>query len=429
LRIKPYLLKKLKHPEHISFQYVLLGFFLQFLIFQFSEGLFAESGDFAERQIQSVLIRNGFENVAVSQDSSEIIITYENRVYRFEVRAIYEVLSLVAKQIGTRTNCILIPQNRGVPLVTVTVDSNAFRFILDGKNREGCSIPGFEVSFNVEPHWLKLRNRKKENSSAMKLDATIHPQFKAQFGNVNDAIESQINLAPSVSTTAWKGMSLSAQWIFPIQNELDYEGDYGRPGLLTLNQTIRFPSSTFVSGTVGYFSEHRYGMDLEVKKFLKNGRWAASANVGYTGFAAYLKHTWLYSDIADWTYFLSGEYRFSTLDFVIKATYGKFLYRDKGLRLDMVRQFDEVDIGFFIITTEAGRNGGIAFTIPIFPSKRLSPKRVRVSPALYFPWSYWYRGQPVYGIQYTTCSGIDGFIKKLNPDFVTNQLSRIPINH
>ncbi len=255
----------------------------------------------------------------------------------------------------------------------------------------------------------------------MKLDVFVHPQFNAQFGNYINTVESQINLAPAVSTTLWKGMFLSAQWIFPLQNELGYEGDFARPGLLTLNQTVRLPYNTFLSGTAGYFTQHRYGADLEVKKFWRNGRWAVGVNMGYTGFAAYLKGVWYWSDMDTWTGFLYGEYRFPKLDFTIKATCGKFIYRDKGLRLDAFRQFGEVTVGFFTIKTTRGRNGGFSISIPIFPPKRLSPSRIRISPALYFPWSYRYTGFADYGMQYATGSSVDEFIRGYHPDFLRNQ--------
>jgi hypothetical protein len=388
-----------------------------------SAHLSARNDDSAEKRLQTDLVRYGFENVAVCRDSAELIVTYENRITRFEVRAIREALRIVARRIESPTRCILIPQNRGIPLMAVIVDSSALRSREHGEQDGFLPVSGFDATLDIEPYWGKIRNRTRENSSSMKLDVFIHPQFKAQFGNVIDAVQSQVNLAPAVSTVPWKGLSLAAQWIFPLQNELGYEGDHDRPGFLTLNQTVRLASRTFVSGTIGYFSEHRYGGDLEIRKYWKNGRWAADFNVGMTGFAAWAENGWIYSDLADWTCFLSGEYRFPELDLTLKAGVGKFLYQDNGWRFDACRQFGEVGIGFYAVTTDEGRNGGFSLTIPVFPSKRMSPRRIRVSPALYFPWSYRYRGMPVYGIQYETQNRLDGFLENLNPDFVKSQLS------
>lgn len=378
----------------------------------------------SELRIQADLVRHGFENVAVSADSSEVIIAYENRVFRFEARAMIEVLRIAFRGVAVPANTVLIPQNRAVPLVAVLLDSSACHRFLAGNRSE--SPGGITVRFDCEPYWRRLRNRTLANASKMKLDVLVHPQFKAQFGSPNDAVESQINLAPAASTMLWKGMSLSGQWILPVQNEMEYEGDYARPGLLTLNQTVRLPSNTFVSGTAGYFTEHRYGVDLEAKTFWKNGRRAAGLRLGYTGFAAYLKNVWYYDDLSDWNAIAYAEVRFPSLDLVSKLSGGRFLYGDEGFRLDMVRQFGESTIGFFTVYTNGGRNGGFQVSLPVFPARRMRPNRIRVSPALYFPWSYRYRGLPVYGIEYETGQKVDGFMKNCNPDFIVNQLNAWP---
>lgn len=403
-----------------------LGFHLrrmQSVIFlSFMGPLFAGSTGPMEAQIQNALIRHGFENVAVCEDGSRVIIAYENRVYRFEARAILEVLKLAVQSAPSQANYVLIPQNRAVPLVAVLIDSSACRRIMRNRTGRQESLRGLMVQLDIQPYWRKLLDRNRLHLSSMKLDIFIHPQVKAQFGSPNDAVESQFNFAPSASMTMWKGMSISAQWIFPVQNEMDYEGDHARPGLLTLNQTLRLPSDVFVSGTAGYFTEHRYGGDLEVKIFRKNGRWAAGMKVGYTGFAAYLKNVWYYSGLSDWNAAADVETRLPSLDLVLRMSCGKFLYGDNGFRLDAFRQFGETGIGFFAVYTDGGRNGGFRLSLPVFPAKRMSPRRIRISPALTFPWSYRYRGLPVYGMEYETENRIDSFMKNLNPDYIRRQL-------
>jgi hypothetical protein len=402
-------------------RWLLHPIFLVLLFFHTIGDLNAQDHASVINEIQAALAAHGFENVIVVQDGRDIIATYENRVYRYEVKALREALKLAVKYSQLHNDIVIIPQNRGIPIMAVKVDSNACR-LLPSHEGGGFHASGFEATLGVEPYWHRLKDAQKTNASAMKLDIFVHPQFIAQFGNLRDAMQSQVNLAPAASTTLWRGMSLSAQWIFPIQNELGYEGDHGRPGFVTLNQTVRLPANTFVSGTAGYFSEHRFGCDLEVKRFWNNGRWAAGVNCGVTGFAAYSKGVWYYSDVASWTYSVTSQYRFPEFDLTLKAGYGRFLYQDDGWRIDVFRQFDEVEFGFFALSTEGGKNGGFSLSIPIFPSKRMVPGRVRLSPAFYFPWSYRYRGMPVYGIRYETQNDIDDFMKNLNPDFVENQL-------
>ena len=374
--------------------------------------------------IISVLARHGFENVAVIEDTAEVIITYENRIYRFEVRAVQEVLNLLPGLPAPGKKLILIPQKRGIPIVAVVFGnySGVWPLIIG----TACGECRFVVdaALDVESYWRKLKQVPKSNPSFMKFDGFVHPQFRVQFGNVLDAMESQVNLAPALSMSAWSGMQVSGQWIFPIQNELGTEGDHGRPGLLTLNQTMRLPCHSFVSGTLGYFTQHRYGADLEVKKFWSNGRMAVAAEAGYTGYAEYHKNGWYYSDPDRWTWHLSAETRFAAVDLTVKLTCGRFIYRDTGFRLDAARQFGETAIGFFGLRTDRGRNGGFSISVPLFPSKRQQPKRVRVSPAPYFPWSYRFKGLPLQGLQYSTANSIDEFLFNLNPDFIRNQLIR-----
>src|SRR5690606_38674017 len=110
------------------------------------------------------------------------------------------------------------------------------------------------------------------NPSAFKFDATIQPQLRTGFGNFSYRVESQINLAPGISTSLWPGMRLPAQVIIPLQNELDESESQVRPGLLTLNQTLRPLPGTLVSATVGYFTNNQYGLDAAVQHELFDGR-------------------------------------------------------------------------------------------------------------------------------------------------------------
>jgi hypothetical protein len=394
-----------------------------FLIFLITKEAFTQEVFSIEKQIQMAMAEHGFENVAVCKDTNRVIIGYENRVYRHEVRAIREALEVVSK-FNNQQTIILVPQDRGVPLLAVSVNWDVYRNRLNKKKENDSSNSGIEVSLDVEPYWQRLKDQSIVNPSTMKFDIVVYPQYRALFGNFNNPVASQINLAPALSTSLWNGMQFSAQWIIPLQNELEEEGNYGRPGLLTFNQTIRIPNNTFVSATVGYFTQHQYGVDVEAKRFLDNGRWAIGANIGYTGYASYLHSTLYYSNLQYWSYFLNCEYRYSDLDVTMKATYGRFLYEDRGVRFDVLRQFGEIDIGFFCIATKNGTDGGFNFSVPIFPGKRLSPGLVRISPAPYFPWEYRYRGDSMESVRYTTANSIDAFIEKLNPDYVKNQLSK-----
>ena len=373
-------------------------------------------------KLERSLIENGFENVSVILEDGRAIVTYENRIYRHEMRAIREAMATLLPAAEEGLDITLVPQNTKTSLVAITIPADVCLSLLNGEASDEEFASTVDVSLDVDSTWREAQRVQKANSSLHKLDIVVYPQFRAQFGDYGEPVRSQLNLVPEINIVLWKGMSLAAQLIIPLQNDLGGEGNHWRPGLLTVNQTLRLPRNTFISATLGYFTLHRYGTDLEIKKYFANGRWSIRANVGYNGFATYRERIWYLSDIGILTTLFNAEYRFSPFDLSLRVTYGKFLHQDKGWRFDILRQFGEVDIGFFAIKTEVGTNGGFNFSMPIFPPRYLPTWYVRISPAKEFPFEYRYKRFQNSGVQYDTGKNIDKFMKRLNPDYIKNQM-------
>lgn len=367
------------------------------------------------------LVKEGFENVAVARENQELIVTYENRRYRDELAAAQEVIVVVLSLTKEELHVTLIPQNRKIPLVAMRLAVNQGDKPANGKSTAAVGS-AVEADFDCDASWKKLRALPRTNASTWKIDLVVHPQINAEFATYNNPVASQINLAPALNTSLWKGMSLFAQLIIPIHNELEKEGDDVRPGLLAVNQAIRLPRNIFVSASLGYFTQHRYGFDVEAQKYFLNGKTSVGANFGYTGHASYFKGAWSYSPLAHQTMSLNSEFRLPRVDLSLRATYGKFLYQDTAWRLDLVRQFKETDFGFFVLRSEGKLNTGFHFSVPIFPPKHLRASRVRIRTAEYFTWEYRYKGFPNSGVLYDTGNSIHNFLKRLNPNYVTNQV-------
>lgn len=392
------------------------------LSFAFGEIRLNDRNNVLADSMTARLIKNGFENVAATWQDRHAVVTYENRIFRYEIKAVQEVIILLMPLVKQQRYLTLIPQNENIPLVAVTVPVDEYLAFIKQEISIEKFVSTVEVSIDTDSAVRKLAGKQKINRSFYKFDILVTPQLKAQFGQRSDPIEVQINIAPELSTFLWKGMRLSAQVIIPLQNELNKEEDLVRPGLITLSQTFRLPQTTFFSTTAGYFTEQRYGVDFNIRKYFQNGRWAIGANLGYTGFASYLKGVWSYTDLDMLTTSMSADYRLSRFDLILGATYGRFLNKDKGLRLDILRQFGEVDIGFFALKTDTDTNGGFNFSIPIFPAKYLPARRLRISPASTFRWEYRYKGLDINGRQYKTGNRIIDFMKKLDPEYIKNEL-------
>lgn len=360
------------------------------------------------------LLQSGFENVSVVLEDGNMVVAYENRVFRHEIRAIRQVMAILFPIVGQNIDVTLIPQNRGIPLVAITMTANEYLRLSNWEISDEEFAFAVDISLDVDQIWRKMRKYQKENVSFHKFDIVIHPQFKALFGDFDNRTKAQINLAPKMNTALWRGMLLSAQLIIPLYNELDEEEDHWRPGLLTINQTFRVPYNSFISATVGYFTRDRYGTDLEIRRYFADGKWAIGANIGYTGYASYLEGTWRYSDIDYLTAFFDVECRVSQFNLTLSAMYGRYLFRDKGWRFSILRQFGEVDIGFFALKTERGGNAGFSVCIPIFPSRYSPARRIRLRPAEELSLEYRYKRLPESSVQYETGNGIDQFMKELD---------------
>jgi hypothetical protein len=398
--------------------------FLFFLISLFSLPLTALSQDensLAGRLAQE-LVKDGFENVAVVQENQDLIVTYENRRFRDELAAAKEVIAAILSLAKEELNVTLIPQNRKIPLVAIHLDVNKGAETANGKSSTAAGWAVTEVNLDFAASWKKLQAIPRANASTWKIDVAVHPQVHAEFATYNNPVAPQINLAPALNTSLWKGMSILAQLIFPLYNELEKEGDYVRPGLLAVNQVLRLPRNIFVSASIGYFTQNRYGFDIEAQKYFLNGRASVGANWGYTGYASYFKGTWSYSPVEHQIMLLNSEFRLPRFDLSLRATYGKFLYQDTAWRVDLVRQFKEADFGFFVLRSEGETNTGFHFSVPIFPPKHLRAGRARIRTAEYFTWEYRYKGFPDSGVLYDTGNRIHNFMKRLNPNYVKNQV-------
>jgi hypothetical protein len=374
------------------------------------------------------LVNNGFENIRVKIDEQRVVIAYENRVYRFDVEALKEILKIVVTELNDQQKIILIPQNRKIPIVSIETS------VADCKNYFNSTSSGKEfasklkIDFNTDSIFSEIQKEELVNSSSFRFDITVKPQLKFEFGPYEKPVISQINIVPEIKTSWWKGMNFNYEFILPVFNEFGTKQDSVRPGIVALNQVFRFSNNYFVSTSAGFFTQNRYGFDLEVKKYTFNGDLNFGFNFGLTSIASFSGMARLYYyDAFTWTGSLSCEYRVTKYDLTLGLMVGKFLMGDESFRLDVSREFGEVEIGFFAIRSRTGiSNGGINLTIPLFPSHYWKPGFVRLRTNENFSWSYLVKTNTdqLIGLRYNTGNRLGIYNKKLNPSFIKNYFSK-----
>ena len=261
------------------------------------------------------------------------------------------------------------------------------------------------------------------NSSFRKIDIVIYPQIVAEFGNFNDPIETQINIIPSIETTLWKGMNLTAQVIFSLQNDFkEYENSI-RPGIISLEQSLKIGRTFFINIGVGQFTNNRYGIDISVFKPIIQGKIYFLFRNGITGYSTITDNRWKYTRADNYTFLLSAGWFMKKYCLQTQITYGKYIHSDYGWRADISRQFKEVNIGFFYMETNNVANGGFYFSVPIPPRKYKNNKSVRIIPAQNFSWQYTGKKIPNEGQYYNTGTKWNEIIIEYNPQYLRKEVA------
>jgi hypothetical protein len=336
-------------------------------------------------------------------------------------------LKIVGGLIVDQKEVVLIPQNRKIPIVAMESEVSDLKKYISAEISATEYAARLNIIFNTDDIWQIMKNETEYNSSNTKFDITLKPTVAAQFGEYSDPVKWQLNLVPGITTGLWEGMNINYELIVPIHNDLSPMEDSVRTGLAVINQTIRFPNSLFVSTSLGYFTKNRYGFDIEGKQYFSNGNINIGMNLGYTSYLTFAGFHYYYTDNFELTASISGEFRIPEYDLSLNIAAGKFLYGDKSIRFDLIREFGEINITFTAIKSTSGSfNGGFGIMIPIFPDHYSQPAIVRVRPDEYFGLNYMCKNNytDLVGTQYDTGNNLSLFLKKLNSDFIKNNFSR-----
>ena len=378
-------------------------------------------------ELQKSLIEHGFESVLVKEYDSVILVSYENRVFRDEARALLEVMKIAGECItdsSKRVDFVLL--NREIPFIVVSLKSDELQLLKSNPDEAVGIIDLMEFSDNVDKY-IDIIEREKVNDRRYKFDLVITPKFRAELDEFGDPVKIQAGLAPGIETSFGKGSLIMGEFIIPLVHRTFRVGepeDSFRPGLVNLNQTIRFPGSFYFSTSLGLFSNQRYGIDLELRKFFEEGRVSLGGRVGYTGSGRLYEGEWRSTMIDNFIYFVDSHWDMPWYNLSLAANYGKYIYEDKGFRIDLNRSFGEVEIGFFVMRTKSNllgdlTSGGFNFSIPIFPSEYGKPGIVRIRPAKSFRWEYNYQHFIHFRQKsYDTGHDLRSFFKKIQPYYI-----------
>ncbi|PWJ55976.1 exopolysaccharide biosynthesis protein YbjH [Dyadobacter jejuensis] len=257
-----------------------------------------------------------------------------------------------------------------------------------------------------------------------KLDFWLQPYFTANFGNFDKPVESNTSIAIQTSLMLWPGMALHTGILFPITNDLDGRPRNIRPAPSYLNQ-FWAQGKHFISASLGFFANDQYGLNIQYRHADLSKPWSMGVEAGYTGFYYYPKGGIYYESLEHLLLLADVAYRFKGPDLTAKLTGGQFMYQDRGLRMELIRQFTSIELGLYASKTKNGSTVGFNIAVPIPPGKILQGKHVRLRTGDEFRWEYTYtRGYKI-GERYRMGYSLDQKLRQYQVDYLNRQQKQL----
>jgi hypothetical protein len=380
--------------------------------------------------ITQALIQQGFRNVKVYPDSSNLIISFENDRYRFLPDAILKSEQTIRPFLSEKQNVLIIIQKLSIPVFQFRIHN-----FPDSISDNNVSSRFSDFDTNISNNWKKIKKIKSLNSSLGRINIFVKPEINWQIGNYKYPFRFLINLVPTIQTSLWKGMFLNAQMIIPtVDNHYTNNYKYIRPGIISVNQIFRLPQQSFVSITAGLFSDFRYGTSVQLAKYFFKGRCMIEGTANYTGYGTYLNHggTDIYLNkyyepslvIAPLSYLnFNGAVNFFIPRYQLfaRASYGTWLYYQKVSEVMITRKFNEVSLGFIFQDFGGKNNFGISLTLPLYPYKYFFNKKISIRPSESINFSYFAKNN--YAYDFRTGWTMKALYEDFHPLFARKSIS------
>ena len=374
--------------------------------------------------------------------NKNLFVSIEDNIFRWNVDGIKTALNLIAKNEESDCRLYLYITDKSIPQIVVSIELNDWRRFNKGEISALELSDVMEISYNLTDGWSNLKKQFPLNSPINKIDFVLYPQFAIQNRLLKQIYEVTLNFAPAFEVSLWEGMIFTGQVLFPIRNDfevleieenVDYysrnflfysnEGDFIRPGFVTISQSFRLPRQWFGNVSIGKFNSHRYGVDLTVNHPLKKKQWSIGGNVGLTGSSHFYHGLWVTGSLNNFTWNINTGYFYPELNTQLNVSLGSYINNDKGFRFDCTRHFGATTIGFFAMYTSDWPNGGFNVTIPISKRKQNRKHLFRVRIPGYINAEYNARQKVFYGREYETKPNENKTEYNINPLYIKNQLS------
>jgi hypothetical protein len=355
-------------------------------------------------ELKAALYAVGFEQVLIFPMRS----TSEGVVYMTGVEhrglnnpsEVVRLASSISEKLGFNQNKFVLLY-KGQPLFESTIENQLIR----------------TISFSD----ADTRDLFREFSiSKYRFNVVIDPNIQIRFGNFENPIQSKLGVLIGSDIMLARGLSLFAGVMIPIQNDLDSEAKQLKLGPTFIEYFTQITKNHYTQFSAGLFHNNRYGVDFEYRFSPFDSRLSFGFRYAKTGFYFFPNKSIFFDSVTDNLVLGNVEFLFPNERISVSLDIGQFLEKDEGVRLSLIKQYRNIEIGFFSSATKLGNTSGFNFTIPLIPGKLIRSKSFELRTNDSFRWEYSYSNEGAIGRDFNATRSIKNNLRRFNSNLFNN---------
>ena len=383
--------------------------------------------------ISKVLSEEGFENVSTVVKGSELFVTYENNLFRFEAKGLaYIISTLNIEDFELNTQIHFLLRSQDIPMAKISVLTADLKAYISGTIDRYTLASRMNFTIDVDSTEKLFKEAEKQNSSFYKIDVPIGLKLDYLLGDFNDGFQSRTYVNSRVLSTFGRGTEFEFDFLNIVQNDIPGRA-ISAPTTLKLTQSFRMDENRFLSASLGYLPQGKFGLYTRFRNYLAQERFYVELFYGVTR-TGYLDQNWVIENNRNSDAFWQAvfNYRWNKYDTDINLTYGTFASADLGYMFQIQRQFNEVYFRLFYSRTDLASAGsfnseepaiiGFSLTVPFGQSKFMKPRRIRARTEDQFYLLYRYSGFSFSGIDILMGQDIFSDIREFYPEVLRKGL-------
>ena len=404
-----------------------------FLMALISLGLFSAHAQ--ESELIQSLSDQGFENVASVTKGKDLYITYENNLYRFEAKGLANILTHLSEfELNAYDRIHFLLRSQDIPIAMGSLSVDDLKAFQSGLIDRYTFATNMQFTIEIDRVEGYFKEAERFNSSFYKIDVPVGVRVDYALGDFRDGFQSRTYINSRVLSTFGRGTEFEFDFLNIVQNDIPGRA-ISAPVNMKVTQSARFGQNTFLSASLGYLPQGKFGLYTRFRNYLDQERFYLELMYGVTR-TGYLDENWVVQNNrnSDAVWQAIFNYRWNKYDTDINLAYGTFAAADLGYKFQVQRQFNEVYYSLFYSRTDLASAGsfnseepaiiGFSLTVPFGQSKFMKPGRIRARTEDHFYLLYRYSGFSFSGIDIMYGNDIFSDIREFYPEVLRKGLMK-----